>query len=190
MTTLQKVMDDQRAFAIERNWVQFHSPKNLAMALGGELGELASALVDVFASSGVGAELAAVEAVTSEIADVTLYLLRMFDVLGFDLPEIYVEEKGRGTVPERDQAILLALAGLVGSVGRVLEAWQWADTGDKAVPDAVEVRLSVAFQDLVALAGIAGVKLANLASAKLAKNAIRYPVSKSFGSSAKYSELQ
>ncbi|MGB7382104.1 MAG: nucleotide pyrophosphohydrolase, partial [Rhodococcus sp. (in: high G+C Gram-positive bacteria)] len=87
MTTLQKVMDDQRQFAVERDWGQFHTPKNLAMALGGEVGELTVAVADALASPTERLKLSELHSVTSEIADVTLYLLRLFDVLGCALPE-------------------------------------------------------------------------------------------------------
>ena len=38
--TLDELTDALRAFAAERDWDQFHTPKNLAMALAGEAGEL------------------------------------------------------------------------------------------------------------------------------------------------------
>ena len=38
---IDKIKNDLRKFAEERDWEQFHSPKNLAMALSGEVGELA-----------------------------------------------------------------------------------------------------------------------------------------------------
>lgn len=38
--TLQELQSAAMAFSIERDWGQFHSPKNLAMALAGEVGEL------------------------------------------------------------------------------------------------------------------------------------------------------
>ena len=37
---INKIKSDLRKFAEERDWEQFHSPKNLAMALSGEVGEL------------------------------------------------------------------------------------------------------------------------------------------------------
>ena len=40
MTELESLRDRLRAFAAERDWEQFHSPKNLAMALSAEAGEL------------------------------------------------------------------------------------------------------------------------------------------------------
>lgn len=74
-------------FADERNWQQYHSPKNLAMALSAEVGEL----VEIFQwqteaqSKSVAKETATAEAVRDELADVMLYLVRLSSVLGVDL---------------------------------------------------------------------------------------------------------
>ena len=38
--SLEKIQERIRDFASERNWEQFHNPKNLAMAIGSETGEL------------------------------------------------------------------------------------------------------------------------------------------------------
>ncbi|MEO7752757.1 MAG: DUF429 domain-containing protein [Terracoccus sp.] len=75
-----------RAFSAERDWEQFHTPKNLAMALSVEVSEL----VEIFQWL-TPEESAAVMAgdrrqdVLDEVADVTTYLLRLVDVLGIDL---------------------------------------------------------------------------------------------------------
>jgi NTP pyrophosphatase (non-canonical NTP hydrolase) len=76
-----------RTFARERDWEQFHTPKNLAMALAGEVGELLAELqwltpeqsAAVMADEELGAR------VRAEIGDVTIYLVRLADVLGIDL---------------------------------------------------------------------------------------------------------
>jgi len=81
---LQEVL---RRFALERDWDQFHSPKNLVMALTGELGELA----ELFQwsteeeSRRAASDPRTTRAVREELADVTLYLVRLADVLGVDL---------------------------------------------------------------------------------------------------------
>ena len=82
--TLERVLDE---FAEARNWRQFHSPKNLAMALTGEVGEL----VEIFQwrteeeSWRVAQDAATAEHVRQELADVALYLVRLASVLGVDL---------------------------------------------------------------------------------------------------------
>ena len=76
-------------FARERDWDPFHSPKNLAMALSAEVGEL----VELFqwlsegASSRVAQEPATARPVRDEIADVLVYLVRLAAVLDVDLDE-------------------------------------------------------------------------------------------------------
>ncbi|WP_207388121.1 nucleotide pyrophosphohydrolase [Hylemonella gracilis] len=79
-------------FADERDWNQYHSPKNLAMALTGEVGEL----VEVFQwlteeqSKAVAQDPKTARAVRDELADVALYLVRLSSVLGVDLNEAVV----------------------------------------------------------------------------------------------------
>jgi dCTP diphosphatase len=83
-----------REFATDRDWEQFHSPKNLVMALTGEAGELA----EVFqwmtdeASKDAARDPRTAEAVRHELADVLLYLVRAADVLGVDLNAAVAEK--------------------------------------------------------------------------------------------------
>jgi NTP pyrophosphatase (non-canonical NTP hydrolase) len=73
-------------FARERDWEQFHSPKNLAMALAGEVGELIEHFQWLTEQQSRELSPASREAVALELADVLLYLVRMADQLGIDLP--------------------------------------------------------------------------------------------------------
>jgi dCTP diphosphatase len=74
-----------RQFVAARDWAQFHSPKNLAMALVVEAGELMEPFqwLDGEESAALPADRLA--AVRLEMADVLLYLVRLADVLGVDL---------------------------------------------------------------------------------------------------------
>ena len=74
-------------FAAERDWAQFHSPKNLVMALTGEVGELNEIFqwISEEDSKGVGRDPQTAKAVQDELADVLLYLVRLSSVLGVDL---------------------------------------------------------------------------------------------------------
>lgn len=86
-TALQK-------FADERNWQQYHSPKNLAMALSAEVGEL----VEIFQwqteeqSKSVAKDATTAQAIRDELADVLLYLVRLSSVLGVDLNEAVIQK--------------------------------------------------------------------------------------------------
>ncbi|MGD9388176.1 MAG: nucleotide pyrophosphohydrolase [Gammaproteobacteria bacterium] len=72
-------------FAAERDWDQFHSPKNLAMALAAETGELLEHFQWLTEARSAELEAAELEAVALELADVQLYLVRLADQLGVDL---------------------------------------------------------------------------------------------------------
>lgn len=85
--TLEKLSQRLRDFAAAREWEQWHTPKNLVMALSGEVGELISLFQwltpEEARSWRDDPELA--ENVLDEIADVTLYLVQLADSLGVDL---------------------------------------------------------------------------------------------------------
>jgi dCTP diphosphatase len=77
-----------RTFAAEREWDQFHDPKNLVMALGGEVGELTELFQWLSTQESVRAmeDAGRAEAVRDELADILYYLIRLSDVLDVDLP--------------------------------------------------------------------------------------------------------
>ena len=83
--TLEELTTAVRQFAVDRDWEQFHTPKNLAMAVAGEAGELVAELQWVTPAESLTPEKR--EAVEQEMADVLIYLCRMADVLDVDLVE-------------------------------------------------------------------------------------------------------
>jgi NTP pyrophosphatase (non-canonical NTP hydrolase) len=76
-----------REFAAERDWEQFHTPKNLAMALTGEVGELVAELqwLTPEESWRVRDDPEADARLRAELADVFIYLTRLADLLDVDL---------------------------------------------------------------------------------------------------------
>ncbi len=84
-TALDTLRDALRVFAGEREWEIFHSPKNLAMALSAEAGELIEVFQWLTEDESRHLEPAALEAARDELADVLLYLVRLADTLGVDL---------------------------------------------------------------------------------------------------------
>lgn len=84
-TPLEDLRDALRAFADARDWNQFHSPKNLAMALSGEAGELLEIFQWLTEEQSMRLDAGAKEAASEEIADVLLYLIRLADKLDIDL---------------------------------------------------------------------------------------------------------
>ena len=85
-----------RAFAAQRQWQPFHTPKNLAMALMVEAAELAEIFqwMTPEQSLAVRENPALKEPIADEVADVLLYLLQLADHAGVDLAEA-VEHKLR-----------------------------------------------------------------------------------------------
>ncbi len=81
--TFEEFVAAVRAFAQARDWEQFHTPKNLAMAVAGEAGELVAELQWLNGEEPLSPQTR--QAVLEEMADVLIYLCRMADVLGADL---------------------------------------------------------------------------------------------------------
>ncbi len=71
-------------FARERDWERFHSPKNLCMALGGEVGELMEHFQWLTEDASRNLPPEKREQVGEELADCLLYLIRLAERLGID----------------------------------------------------------------------------------------------------------
>ena len=85
--SLEALRDALRAFAAERDWERFHTPKNLAMALSGEAGEVIEHFQWLSGEESAALPEPARAEVALELADVLLYLVRLADVLGIDLAD-------------------------------------------------------------------------------------------------------
>ena len=83
-TELEGLREQMRQFARERDWDQFHSPKNLAMALSVEAAELLENFQWLTEEQSGKLDAKTQESVRREIADVLLYLIRLGDRLGID----------------------------------------------------------------------------------------------------------
>jgi len=77
-----------RDFNRERDWEQYHSPKNLAMCLAAEVGELLEQFQWLSEQQSRDLPAAKRAAVEEEIGDVTLCLLNLADKLGIDIIEV------------------------------------------------------------------------------------------------------
>jgi dCTP diphosphatase len=78
---LRRALD---AFVRERNWAQFHSAKNLVMALSAEVGELTEHFMWLTPAQSDALPHETVQAVADEIGDVFIYLLHLAARLGID----------------------------------------------------------------------------------------------------------
>lgn len=72
-------------FARERDWEQFHSPKNLVMALAGETGELLEHFQWLTEAQSATLDADRKRQVAHEMADILIYLIRLSERLGVDL---------------------------------------------------------------------------------------------------------
>lgn len=87
MSILDELRSETREFAAVRNWLQYHTPKNLAMAIAGEAGELVAEFQWLTPEESDPESMTVKQrsAIESEMADVFIYLLRLSDILNVDL---------------------------------------------------------------------------------------------------------
>ena len=81
----KQLHDAMEQFATDRDWDQFHSPKNLAMALTVEAAELQECFQWLTEAQSTELEEKQLSAVRDEIADVQLYLIRLAGKLNVDI---------------------------------------------------------------------------------------------------------
>lgn len=92
MKELDQFKVQLRKFAEDRDWNQFHSPKNLSMALIVEAAELVEHFQWLTEEQSNSLEQSQLEKVQEELADIQIYLIRIADKLNIDLKEV-VEKK-------------------------------------------------------------------------------------------------
>ena len=94
LMNLEQVKAYQRKFSSDRNWDQFHTPKNLVSALSVE----ASELVEIFQwlspeeSESIMSDQQKADAVKHEVSDILYYLLRLADKLNIDVEQAFWEK--------------------------------------------------------------------------------------------------
>jgi dCTP diphosphatase len=87
MNELDQLKTRLRQFAEERDWDQFHSPKNLSMALIAEAAELVEHFQWLTEAQSASLSPDKLEKVEEELADILIYLVRAADKLGINLIE-------------------------------------------------------------------------------------------------------
>ena len=80
---MDKLIKQLRIFARDRNWEQFHSPKNLAMALSVEVAEVVENFQWLTEEQSRNLNDLTLNKVKDEIGDVQIYVARLADQLGF-----------------------------------------------------------------------------------------------------------
>jgi NTP pyrophosphatase (non-canonical NTP hydrolase) len=88
VSDISELTEAMRQFSEERDWTRFHDPKSLALALVGEVGELTELLqwLPTADLEALVREPRLNARLGEELGDVLLYLLRLADVVGVDLP--------------------------------------------------------------------------------------------------------
>lgn len=88
-TTIHQLREIVRQFVDERDWQQFHSPKNLSMSLAIEAAELMEHFqwITTDESRAIGTDTEKLEAVGEELADVICYGLAIANELGIDVSD-------------------------------------------------------------------------------------------------------
>ena len=92
---MKKLVEEVCQFRAERDWEQYHSPKNLAMALMVECAELAEHFQWLTQEQSRNLPAEKKEAVKQEIGDVLVYLINLSERLGIDLLEAAWEKIGQ-----------------------------------------------------------------------------------------------
>ena len=95
---LSDLRDKLRAFIAERDWDQFHTPKNLAAALIVEAGELLEHFQWLTADASKSLTAAQLAQVRDETADVLIYLVRLADKLDIDLLDAAREKMAKNAL--------------------------------------------------------------------------------------------
>jgi len=114
MKDLEEIRQHVVKFAFERDWDQFHSPKNLTMALSVEVAELMEHFQWLSEEQSRNLDPDTLINVAKEIADVQVYLVRLADVLKVDIlqsvaikmqenAEKYPADKVRGSAKKYNQ---------------------------------------------------------------------------------------
>jgi NTP pyrophosphatase (non-canonical NTP hydrolase) len=94
MNEIQHLAVEIKKFADARDWEQFHTPKNLSMAVAGEAGELVAEFQWLTAEQSSRSNMSPekIKDVELEIADVAIYLIRLADVLSVDIAEVVLKK--------------------------------------------------------------------------------------------------
>ena len=114
MNELEKIRLRIRQFAADRDWDQFHSPKNLSMALAAESGELLEQFQWLTEEQSKKLSSEKLHNIKEELADIQIYLIRLADKLNIDIIDVvhkkievnekkYPADKVKGSAKKYDE---------------------------------------------------------------------------------------
>ena len=101
-TTLQDLKEQMATFVRERDWEQFHNPKNLSMSIAIEAGELMEHFQWKTVEQSKLLDKDALQEIGEELADIVIYSLSMANYLQIDLAETVLAKmaKNRSKYPK------------------------------------------------------------------------------------------
>ncbi len=94
-TTLQQLKDRMDRFVKERDWEQFHSPKNLSMSIAIEAAELMEHFQWLTVEQSKQLSPDELSEIGEELADIVIYSLSLSNVLGLDLSQTIVDKMAK-----------------------------------------------------------------------------------------------
>lgn len=97
-TSLQDLKERMATFVRERDWQQFHTPKNLSMALAVEVAELMEHFQWLSSEQSQQLDAVTSQAVAEELADILLYTLSLANSLQIDLSETTLAKLAKNEV--------------------------------------------------------------------------------------------
>ena len=86
-TTLQDLKEKMADFVRERDWEQFHTPKNLSMSIAIEAGELMEHFQWLTVEQSKNLSPSALQDIGEELADIVIYALSLANTLGLDMAD-------------------------------------------------------------------------------------------------------
>jgi dCTP diphosphatase len=210
-----RLRDSLRLFVQERDWQQFHTPRNVALALAGECGELCAIFQWKDDGENVIKDLTRAELVHlgEEIADVFVYNTRLADLTGIDLAQAtkavlfhpdslsnatdLTFPDALGFIKDSESSPRDLLFQMNSSLGKLSDLF--ASNGPSAPAhtsplqdwsrkdvQALSTHLSTIAIVMLRLSLVAGLTMTEILDDKIAKNAAKYPAALVRGSSKKY----
>jgi NTP pyrophosphatase (non-canonical NTP hydrolase) len=97
MTTLEQLRERMATFVTERDWDQFHTPKNISMSIAIEAAELMEHFQWLTVEQSKSLDPDLLEAIGEELADIVIYSLSMANTLGLDLAETVLKKMAKNS---------------------------------------------------------------------------------------------
>ncbi len=92
-TIISFFKEEVKEFIKERDWLKYHTPKNLVQAINSEAGELSQLLLfKDYTKNDIWSDKNLVNNISDEIADVFIYLISLINALDLDLTQAFIEK--------------------------------------------------------------------------------------------------